>query len=483
MPNKPSRVIWLIAALVSAASFRCALQPPPAHPAPASLARYRQAIDWQRAGEESVQILSRYLQLDTSNPPGNETRAARFLAEILQKEGIATEIVGEESGRGSLIARLKGNGQQPPLCLVSHTDVVPGGEDWPPDRGPFSGAIADGYVWGRGALDMKGMGVLELMTMVWLKRLGVPLTREVVLLAVADEEVDNRGMSEIGKRWSEIGCSEAVNEGGAGIKDMLFEGQTVFAISVAEKGLLWVKLIVHGEAGHGSTPIPGRAPARLLEALGRILTVEPEPRLHPAFEELFRAVGEQHGGLTGSLLRRPLLARRLTRGRLLEKPPSRAAITNTVQLTGLGGVGTSPNVIPAEAWAQFDCRLLPGTNPDQFLDDLKARVGDLPGLEWQVLHSAVANESPIDDPFYAALARQAVAGRSDAVAGPVLSVGYTDSLLMRRWGVRAYGLVPFEVPQEELITMHGKGERVSLENVHRGLRILFSAVVDVAAAP
>src|SRR5205823_6200396 len=159
------------------------------------------------------------------------TLGAEYLARILSAEGIESEIVEFAPGRGSLIARLpaSGEGKQKPLCLLSHVDVVPAEADrWPKDTQPFSGAIdKEGTIWGRGALDMKGMGILELMTMIWIHRLKVPLDRELILLAVADEEVDSRGVKEMIKIWDRIGCSEVVNEGGMGIRNLLFEGQTV----------------------------------------------------------------------------------------------------------------------------------------------------------------------------------------------------------------------------------------------------------------
>ena len=210
------------------------------------------AVDWSAAGKEAVSWLSAYLQVDTTNPPGNETRGAEFLKAILDKEGIASEIIEFAPGRGSLVAHLPGAGPEKPLCLMSHIDVVTAEvARWTPGRGPLSGVIADGFVWGRGALDMKGQGILELAAMVQLKRQKIALKREIVLLAVADEEVDNSGTRFlIEKHWDRIGCSHLLNEGGIGIRDVVYPGQTVFGVSVAEKGLLWLKMTARGKAGH-----------------------------------------------------------------------------------------------------------------------------------------------------------------------------------------------------------------------------------------
>lgn len=466
----------------------CASTPGPVTPAPAGLERFGNQVDWGKAGDETAQALAGYLQVDTFNPPGNETRGAEYLAALLAKDGIESELLEFAPGRSNLIARLKA-ARPPtdkPLCLLSHIDVVPAEADlWPKETGPLSGAIdANGDVWGRGALDMKGMGIVEAMTLVWLKRANVPLSRDVILLAVGDEEVDNLGMKQlVEKHWERLDCGVLVNEGGLGVKNLLFEGQTVFAVSVAEKGALWLKMKASGEAGHGSTPVPQRAPTRLVEAVKALSTRQPAPQIHASLYELLRRIGEQKGGVTGFILQRPLLVNWFVTGRLMGKPATRAGITNTCQVTGFEGKGSAPNVIPSQVAAIIDCRLLPGTTPEQVLAELKELTKHVEGIEFEVANADAANESTWQDPFFDALARHAVGTRTDAIAGPVLSPGYTDSLLARPKGTRAYGMVPFEVTQEELATMHGRNERVSTQNLRRGLEVLFRAVVDVAALP
>jgi acetylornithine deacetylase/succinyl-diaminopimelate desuccinylase-like protein len=287
----------------------------------------------------------------------------------------------------------------------------------------------------------------------------------------------------VDQHWGRLDCGQLVNEGGLGVKNLLFEGQTVFAVSVAEKGALWLEMTAKGEAGHGSTPVPFRAPTRLVEAVKALSTRSPKPQIHASLYELLRRIGVQKGGATGFVLQRPLLVDWFVTGRLMSKPPTRAGITNTCQVTGFRGKGSAPNVIPSEVAAIIDCRLLPGTTPETVLAELKALVAGVEGIEFTVLNADGANESTWQDPFFDALARHAVGSRTDAIAGPVLSPGYTDSLLARPKGTRAYGMVPFEVTQEELATMHGRDERVSKANVTRGLEVLFRAVVDVSATP
>lgn len=448
--------------------------PPPAPPEP----------DWDKAGAEAVDQLSGYLAADTVNPPGNELNGARYLAAILQAEGIPYEIDEFLPGRANLYARLTAAAPaEKPICLTSHIDVVTAEADKWQAHGPLSGAIADGYVWGRGALDMKGMGMIEVMAMVWAKRLQVPLRRDIVLLAVADEEVDSVGMRHVvEKRWDEFGCSHAINEGGMGIKGLLFEGQTAWAISTAEKGVLWARMVASGEPGHGSTPRPDMAPERLHRAVEALYRYDPKPKIGDQLYEFLARAGRAKGGVLKSLLSRPLTVRALLTKRLMKNPVTRAGVTDTIHVTGFGGAN-QPNVVPSEVWANLDCRLLPGTTPEAMLARLRDLTEDVPGIRFDVLSEKEANTSPWEDPFFDALAAHLTDGRPDQFAGPVLSVGFTDSLFLRPLGVRAYGIVPFEVDGEEMEGMHGHNERVSTRNVQDGLRKLYRAVMSVSMAP
>lgn len=462
----------------------CAGAPRALHEAPAGVEQYAAGIDWAKAGDEAVGVLQGYLRIDTVNPPGNETLGAEYLKAELAKDGLEAQVHEFAPGRGSLVARLKATAPsgEKPLCLLSHIDVVPAeAATWPGDTGPLSGALKDGMVWGRGALDMKGMGVIELLTLVQLKRLGVPLRRDVLLLAVADEEVDNQGMHLlVDTMWDQLDCGVVLNEGGIGLPGLLFEGQTVFPITVAEKGTLWLRLVAKGEAGHGSTPVPGRAPGKLLAAIEKLNAREPKASIHPALYELLARVGAQKGGLTGFILSHPALVDLFVTGKLMGTPPTRAALTNTCQVTGFDGKGSAPNVIPSEVAAIVDCRVRPDTKPETLLAELKTLLGDEVTIE--VIQNEPASESSWDDPLFEALVRHLTAGRPDVVAGPAISPGFTDSNLARPKGAKAYGLVPFEVDRELLGTMHGKHERVPVAQVKRGLEVLFRAVLDAAGA-
>jgi acetylornithine deacetylase/succinyl-diaminopimelate desuccinylase-like protein len=338
-------------------------------------------------------------------------------------------------------------------------------------------------VWGRGALDMKGMGTLELQTFRLLAKKKVPLLRDVILIAAADEEVGEGGMKLVTEKlWSELDCGHVINEGGMGVRGLLTENQTAFAISVGEKGILWLRITAEGEAGHGSTPTDNRAPTRLVQALEKLAARVPKPRIQPSMYELLRRVGEKNGGVQGFVMQHPSLVDTFAMKKLMAKPQTRAGVTDTCQVTGFEGKGSAPNVIPSATSAIMDCRLLPGTTPKALQEELEGLVKDVTGIKFEVLQAFEAGVSETDDPFFDALARHAVEGRDDAVAGPVISPGYTDSILARAKGARAYGFVPFDVTPEELATFHGRDERISVKNVHRGLEVLYRAVVDVAAA-
>ncbi len=450
----------------------------------ATLADPLASVDWDAATTEAAGLLSTYLQLDTVNPPGNESLGAEFLGRVLEGEGIPYRVYETTPGRASLVARVAG-GDEPPLCLLSHIDVATAEPArWPDGAGPLSGTIDDhGRIWGRGALDMKGLGIVELMTLLQVQRLGWTLDRDLVLIAVADEEVDNTGMQLlVDEHWDELGCGHVINEGGIGVRDLLFEGQTAFAVSVGEKGVLWLRMTATGAPGHGSTPRPGEAPDILLDALARLRAHEPEPRVHPALWELLEAAAVAGSGVEHFVLMRPALRARLVTPTLMADPLTRAGVTDTIHITGLEGAN-KPNVVPSQVSALLDCRLLPGTTPEEHLARLTAIVDD-ERIAFEVLSARAGSVSEWrGDPVYEALVRRAVMGKPHAVAGPVISPGYTDSIVVRPLGARAFGLAPFEVTLEEAATMHGDGEYLSTENLTHGLQVLLGVVADVALSP
>jgi acetylornithine deacetylase/succinyl-diaminopimelate desuccinylase-like protein len=296
------------------------------------------AIDWDAVHEEAIDLLSRYIRVDTSNPPGRERAACEFLGEILAREGVDYQLYdagGDD--RVSLRAVLEGDGSARPLMLLNHTDVVPVERQyW--DEDPFGGMVKDGCIWGRGALDMKGLGVAELIAFLLLKRRGVPLKRDLVFFAVADEEAGGQ----FGIEWLErhhpetLDAEFVINEGGGGITELFGVERPVFTVAVSEKGPLWLRLSAEGQPGHGSMPHDDNALDRLVRALHKIQLWKREMAVSPVLTEYFgrlRRAGVFKGQATVAALQRDAES----------DPRIRALLQNTISATTIGaGIKHSP---------------------------------------------------------------------------------------------------------------------------------------------
>lgn len=463
----------------------CVPKAPAAFTAPDHVRAVRDQIDWDAATEQATEQMADFLRIESVNPiaanPTGQRDAAQFLADILAEDGIRSDIVEYRPGFVNLIATLPGSGEQEPLCLLSHLDVVPGdAEHW--DNPPYSGTVDDeGRIWGRGALDMKSLGLMQALTMAYLARLDVPLNRDIILLAVSDEEVDNSGARWVADNWSDIGCSHLINEGGIGIEDALFDGQAAYFISVGEKGTAWVDVVATGEPSHGSTPLPDQSPDRLMSALDDLERRRVRYRIPEPMYELLDAAGRHKRGLTGAVLTRPFWVRTLAKGQLLKEPAVRATASDTCNVTGLLGAG-SHNTVASRSAAHYDCRLQPETDPHAFVDGLRDLIRT-DGVHIEEVGLVQGSWSPIDDPLYKAIVQYSTEGQPDAIAGPVLSVGFTDSILLRPLGVHAYGIAPIRITQDEAFSMHGHNEYIRAEDLRDGLYRLLSIVTDQSTTP
>lgn len=424
-------------------------------------------IDWETVTAEAVALLREYLRIDTSNPPGNEAKAVEFLSGVLASEGIPCETAESAPGRANLYARLGPAGTG--ICLLNHTDVVPVERDfWAVD--PFAGELRDGMIWGRGALDMKTMGILELMTFVLLKREGVPLREPVTFLATADEEAGSTyGMSWVEAHRPEwMDASLVINEGAYGLSPR--SGAQIFQVSPTEKAPLWVRLNVKGRPGHGSIPHGDNCAEHLVQALERLTHWGRPFRLMPTVEanlEVMRRAGLGGGSSTAD-------------NEAQRSPALRARMSNTVTVTTIS-TGIKVNVIPAEATATLDCRLLPDADPEAFLSELRGVLAD-DRVEVEVMNRWYDGaESPMDTRFVSVV-REVV---SELVEGahlaPEMTSGFTDSRIFRLRGVPSYGFVPCLVDPEDLAGIHGHNERISIENVRLGLQVLYEVVRRLAA--
>ncbi|HEX9724296.1 MAG TPA: M20/M25/M40 family metallo-hydrolase [Vicinamibacteria bacterium] len=419
--------------------------------------------------DESIARLQQYLRIDTTNPPGNESRAVEFFGRLLEAEGIPYETAESAPGRGNLWARLEGS-DEPALVLLNHTDVVPADEShWSVD--PLAAEIRNGVLYGRGALDMKTTGMLQFQAFVALHRAGRPLRRDVVFVATADEEaggffgagwlVDNR--PEI---FDNVGF--LLNEGGNGSRD---GDSVVFGVEVTQKVPLWLRLVASGEPSHGSTPRVTSSVSRLLAALSKIDAYEFEPRIIPAVATYFRALAEtesepkrgQFLNLDQSV-RDPAFLRQLQ----LESPFLHALTRNTCAVTRLEG-SNKINVVPPEAAAEIDCRLLPDQDQEEFVAQLKSIIGDSQ-VAIETMMSFTPAVSSTDTELYRAIETVCQEHFPTARVIPMVSTGFTDSHFFRDLGIVSYGFDPTIIPTDIESTIHGNDERVPVESVRQGVR-------------
>ncbi len=343
------------------------------------------------------------------------------------------------------------------LLLLNHFDVVPvDPKAWSVD--PFGAVIKDGIIWGRGTLDMKGIGVQQLTALIQLHKTGIVPARDIVMLTTADEETN--GVH--GIKWmlenhpGDIDCEYVLDEGGMGTRDVLAANRLVFGVSVGEKQVLWLRLKAHGTAGHGSQPIANNANLVLLEAIRKALDLPAGGKPNPVIEEMRRNIGEFAPNKFTSAIQR-----------------------NTMSLTTLtSGVGSpvKVNVIPSLAEATLDCRLLPGVNGDEFISEMKARINDQRVTVEQLTQPVDAGASRSDTPLFAAIRKAILAEHPSAVVTPMFVPFGTDSVNLRKRGVIAYGLTPMILDAATAATMHSDQERIPVAEFKRGIRIFYDVL-------
>ncbi len=432
-------------------------------------------IDWPRLHAEAIDVLSRYLRVDTSNPPGRERAACEFFGEILGREGIPFELFDAGNDRVSLRAVLKGDGSKRPFMLLNHTDVVPVERDyW--DEEPFSGLIKDGHIWGRGALDMKGLGVAQLMTFLTLKRLNVPLARDVIFFAMADEEAG----SEFGMRWllrnhpESVDAEFTINEGGGGGTEMFGVRRPVFNVAVSEKGPLWLRLATVGRPGHGSMPHDDNALDRMVRALHRVQLWEHPWVVSPILTEYFSRL-KRAGIYTGEATPEAI------RGVAETDPRVRALLTNTISATTITA-GIKHNVIPARAEATLDCRLLPGVDPDEFQREMEAIIDD-PKVTIERVHERSSDANTIETELFRVIEEVVHEHIEEAVVVPGITVGFTDSSELRNRGQVSYGFSGALTEPDVARTFHGHNERVSIESLKLNCEMVYEVTRRMCARP
>ncbi|MEQ8955601.1 MAG: M20/M25/M40 family metallo-hydrolase [Gammaproteobacteria bacterium] len=432
----------------------------------------------QSLEDEAVRWLQDFIRIDTINPPGNEYRAVDFYARIFEAEGIPYQTAESAPGRGNIWATLSG-GDEPGLILLQHTDVVPAEEEfWTID--PLSGDIRDGVILGRGTRDMKGLGIIQLATFLSLHRSGVELNRDVTFLATADEEAGGYfGVGWLIDNRPEIfnGAGFLLNEGGGGsIRDEAI----VFGVEVTQKVPVWLRLTAIDEPGHGSSPRPNTAVTRIVQALNTLLENPFPPRIIGPVNEYFAALAvdmdEEWAGSyadIASAIRDPAFVQRLHESRAGHN----SLIRDTCSMTRLSG-STKINVIPPQAWAELDCRILPDKPAEQFIAELDAMIGHT-GVEIETIMAFTPAISETNTRLFRAIESVTQELHPGSRVLPSVSTGFTDSHFTRDLGIVSYGFNPLITGPDDHSGVHGNDEQVPQDRFRRAVSDFYAVVRNV----
>jgi len=474
-------LVLLLGVALAAPGARAQQAPPVASPSPAQL-------NLGTLPAEAQAWLADLIRIDTSNPPGNELAAANYIATVLRKENIPTEVLEIAPGRGVVVARLQAGPLPDPsraLLLLGHLDVV--GVDpskWSVDA--FGGVVKDGYLYGRGAIDDKGMVAANLAAFIGLKRAGARLTRDLIFLAAADQEESGASAGirvVIDKYWDKIACAFALNEGG---RVLLEDGKTQYVgVQASEKVTYNVSVIAAGTAGHGSVPRADNALVHLAAAVEKIAAyrapVQPTTLTRRYFERL-AAIEDEETARSMRALETPQRLE-LAAGRLSEMSPVWSSmLRDSVAPTQLRA-GVHSNIVPSEAWANLNVRLLPGNSIDPLVAQLQKAVND-PQIRFAVApgRGVSAPPSSTESELFQAIERVVPQQFPGAIVVPFLSAAATDSAELRLRNVQALGLMPFPLTEADEQRVHGGDERLPLASFRTGVEFLYRVVYEFVAA-
>ena len=480
MARRIPYVLGLLAGMILMPALRPAAlksQTPAAGGAPA---------DMLQLTAEAQTWLTDLIRINTTNPPGNELEAAKYIQNVLQKENIPAEVLEMMPGRGIVVARLQA-GPLPDsakaLLLLAHLDVV--GVDrakWSVD--PFAATEKGDYIYGRGAIDDKGMVAANLAAFIGLKRSGTRLSRDVIFLADDDEEQggDASIRAVIERYWDKIACGFALNEGGNVI---VKNGKVQYvAIQTSEKVAYNVTVTATGTSGHASVPQKDNAVVHLAAAVQKVGTLETPLHLLTMTRRYFEQLGPVEDEDTAKWIRALETSDRadLAALRLAAMNPMwNSMLRDTIAPTQLTA-GVRANVIPSQASANLNIRLLPGSSILDVIDQMQKAVND-PQIKFTVLADAgpSAPSSSITSELYQTIEHLAPREFPGAPVVPYLSTWYTDSSYLRLHNVQSYGLVPFPLTEADLLRMHGDDERLPIASFRRGVDFLYKAVHEFAA--
>lgn len=424
--------------------------------------------DFKGLGQRALSLSQDYIRINSVNPPADTRATGAFMKKLLESEGIEVKTFESSPGHLNVLARLPGKKPGKRLLMLNHMDVVPADASrWPMD--PFAAQIKDGMLYGRGAIDMKTTGIFQALALIALKKEGIVPEHDILLLCSADEESggDQGAQWMIANHWPEIECEYALDEGGFGTKDLLSaKGSLIFGVSVAEKKIVWAKLIATGTSGHASQPVPDNCNDRLREGLNRL---EAMMKKDPAVKSRLLDDFQKRAGA------------------LADNKFTRAIQRDTLSITSLrSGVGDPPkvNVIPSKAEATLDFRLMPETDLPGFLKRARALLADIPGLTFEVTHST--DPTPVSDyrtPLFESIEKAIHQEYAQAVVTPYLVPFGTDSNGLRQKGIKAYGLGTAVVDASIVASMHSDAERMPVEQFEPSLRIYYRVVADYAGRP
>jgi len=446
-----------------------------------------QARDLPAIGDDALEICQTLIRFDTTNPPGNERPAADYLARRLKEAGYEPELLESAPGRANVVCRLRGKGTAEPLLLTGHLDVVEAHPDqW--SHPPFAGELAEGCLWGRGALDMKHHVAMSTAVMLRLARERAELSRDVILAAVADEEMG----CDLGSHWLVENHPDLVRAefaiGEAGAFSLHIAGSTFYPIQVAEKGLCWLRARFRGEPGHGAMPRDDSAVIKLGEAIARL--GKAQLPVHPTkyVRNFLETVAAQQPAAVRPLLK--VLTHPMLMPRVLKVLPDKsiarsfsAVLSNTATPTVLRA-GAKTNVIPDTAEVEIDARILPGQTDADLLGELRAVLG--PEVELEVIRSASPTVTePYDTELYRIMERAITRREPNATVVPYMIPGFTDAKYFTSLGARWYGFSPVKIEKDTKIRfaelVHGHNERIPVAGLHWGADLLYSVVREFCA--
>lgn len=437
------------------------------------------AFSWEKREAETIGILSDLIRIQSVR--GNEKKVAEYIKVLLEKEGIPVKFFHEEGfpERVNLLAELEPSvpSNEKGLILANHLDVVEAeAKDWKEE--PFSGKVKDGRVYGRGALDCKGLIAMQLAVFLEWKRSKIPLKRKVMFLGLADEESGSeKGAKFLLRKHKELfkDYGYMLNEGAFGTKDVGVPNSILMNIQYAEKGNLWLSIRAKGEQGHGSTPSTDYPSLRLLRFISEVLEYDTGIRISSETEGLFYQLGEASKFPNSFFLKNagvPVLQRVLY-GPIRSSRQLKAITSNTKAVSGLKTVeGNGHNVLSSVAEAKLDIRLLPGFPPQEYLEEIR-KIAKKYEVEVEPAGMVTPDKSTLDSVLFQSIASIVTKKVPGSVATPFLSPGKTDNAYFREIGLECYGIIPVILTEKELTMLHGKDESLSVENLKLGTQILF----------